>query len=118
LFTYIRYLASGDQQKSVAKNYRVGRSTLCKIIHECTIAIYESLQPSYLKIPSTEDWKLIAKDFDSKWQFPHCLGAIDGKHFAIPAPPNSGSLYYNYKVCKGPNPSHGASNLIFYFKTC
>lgn len=49
-------------------------------------------------MPSTaEEWKIVSSDFESKWNFSHCIGAIDGKHIAIEKPPDSGSLYYNYK---------------------
>lgn len=42
-------------------------------------------------------WRELAADFLSKWHHPHCIGAIDGKHVQIKAPPRSGSQFYNYK---------------------
>ncbi|CAI5661319.1 unnamed protein product [Oreochromis niloticus] len=63
----------------------------------CT-ALTCALHEDYLKTPSTEsEWKAIARDFANKWEFPHCLGAIDGKHIFIQPPPKSGSMYFNYK---------------------
>jgi len=46
---------------------------------------------------NSSDWKNIALDFNEKWNFPNCLGAIDGKHVVIQSPVNSGTEYYNYK---------------------
>ncbi|CAH1957561.1 unnamed protein product [Acanthoscelides obtectus] len=51
-----------------------------------------------MKVPCTEDdWKKIADEFRNKWNFPNAIGAIDGKHIEIEAPPNAGSYYFNYK---------------------
>lgn len=50
------------------------------------------------QIPTTEEgWKRIANDYGKLWNFPHCVGSIDGKHIMIQSPINSGSEFYNYK---------------------
>lgn len=51
-----------------------------------------------MQIPNNEEqWRDIERDFNVKWNFPGCIGAIDGKHVVIRPPPFSGSEYYNYK---------------------
>ena len=47
--------------------------------------------------PNEDTWKQIEFGFRTCWNFPNCIGAIDGKHVALRAPANSGSLYFNYK---------------------
>jgi hypothetical protein len=52
----------------------------------------------FSQTPQTkEEWLRVAQQYDVKWNFPHCIGALDGKHIAIRPPPNSGSDFYNYK---------------------
>jgi hypothetical protein len=46
---------------------------------------------------SRDKWLEIEKGFVKNANFPHCLGAIDGKHIRIIKPQHSRSLYYNYK---------------------
>ena len=94
----IHYLAYGDSQQALSFAYRIARSTVSSIIHETCAAIWEALNEVYLRPPRRcHEWKAISEEFNTMWNFPHCMGAIDGKHIAMQCPIKSGSLYYNYK---------------------
>ncbi|XDV25423.1 hypothetical protein PO909_029343 [Leuciscus waleckii] len=93
----LRFLATGDSYRTIAFSYRVGHSTVAGIVAEVAKAIWDSLVEEYMPVPTTEDWREIAAEFYHRWNFPNCVGSIDGKHVVIQAPNNSGSLFYNYK---------------------
>ena len=55
-------------------------------------------EKGFLKVPNNAiKWKDEADEFERKWNFPNCLGAIDGKHVMSQVPPRSGSTFFNYK---------------------
>ncbi|CAL1681009.1 unnamed protein product [Lasius platythorax] len=93
----IRYLATGDQILSIALAYRIGEFTARNVIKETCAMIIKVLAPIYLQAPTEEQWIKIIEGFYREWNFLNCCEAVDGKHIQIQAPPNSGSLFYNYK---------------------
>ena len=95
----LRHLVTGDSHTTIGMSYRLSPTTVGRIIQETCEAIWTVLmEQKYLKAPSTEqEWKEIAIGFEMKWNFPNCIGAIDGKHVVIQAPPRAGSTFYNYK---------------------
>ena len=79
-------------------SFRIGKSTLSKVISETCQMIYECLKDKFLQPPETEsDWGKIARSFEELWNMPNVIGSIDGKHIRIQCPKFSGTQFYNYK---------------------
>ncbi|KAK4314364.1 hypothetical protein Pmani_006866 [Petrolisthes manimaculis] len=94
----LRYLATGETQTSLSYQFRVSQNLISLIIPETCSAIYEALQPIYMRIPrSQEEWRKVSQDFHNLWNYPLCLGALDGKRVLLQKPAHSGSHYYDYK---------------------
>ena len=94
----LRYIATGESFQSLSFQFRISLNAVSYIIKGCCEALVEKLVPVFLKLPSSErEWIEISKKFETRWNFPHALGAIDGKHVTIRKPKNGGSYYYNYK---------------------
>ena len=94
----LRYFAAGNDYKSLMYAFRVGKTTIVNLIPEVADAIIAEYGEEVIPMPTTPDeWKAVADLFQSRWNLPHCVGALDGKHVRIQCPAKSGSLYYNYK---------------------
>ena len=55
--------------------FRIGRSTVSKILKETCEVLWDTLQQKYVSAPSCEnDWIAISRGFEQIWNFPHCIG--------------------------------------------
>ena len=90
----IRFLATGETCCSLSLRFRVSERAISYIVDEVKKAIVQYIGKDYIKIPSaSEDWLKISETFQWRWNFPNCLGAIDGKHVQIRPPPGTGSEF-------------------------
>ncbi|XP_072321553.1 uncharacterized protein [Eucyclogobius newberryi] len=91
----LRFLATGDSFKSIASSFRVSESTVSSIIPDVAAVIWNSLVGEFMAVPTTEEWRSIAVEFEERWSYPLCCGAVDGKHVRLKPPPDS--EFFNHK---------------------
>nr|CAH7734950.1 unnamed protein product [Callosobruchus chinensis]CAH7743374.1 unnamed protein product [Callosobruchus chinensis] len=97
LIVTLRFLATGTSFRSLAFSFRMGKTTVANIVYATCEAVWQELVNLYMPQPTREDFKRIAEEYYRLWQFPMCIGSIDGKHCRIRCPANSGSAFFNYK---------------------
>ena len=78
------FLATGAKYQSLMYGFCVAYNSIFRIVCECCDAIFDEYSAEVMHFPRTSaEWKAVARDFSSRWNFHHTLGAIDGKHVAI-----------------------------------
>lgn len=83
--------------RSLAFSFRMGVSTVSGIVRETVELIWNVLLDDHMPIPTEETFKKISDDYYRLWNFPNCVGTLDGKHIRIRCPSHSGSMFHNYK---------------------
>ncbi|XP_049540798.1 uncharacterized protein LOC125954470 [Anopheles darlingi] len=79
----LRFLATGDMYSSLQYTFLVSTHTIARVVPEVCDAIVETLK-DFVKMPSTTpEWLQIADEFEQEWNFPHAIGAIDGKQVVL-----------------------------------
>lgn len=92
------HMATGATFRELMYSFRVADNTISKFIPTVLEAIVDTFQAEVMPpLIEPDEWMKVSDRFNTKWNFPHACGALDGKHIPIKAPPNSGSLYHNYK---------------------
>lgn len=67
------------------------------IVYEVCKALWKVLQTECIPTPTKETWEMAAAQYERVANFPHCIGAVDGKHVRLVCPAESGSMFFNYK---------------------
>ena len=79
LFIGFRYLGSGCTFKDLHYSYKLGVSSIAMIVREVCSVIWNELVGVYMPTFTEQYWKDISTGFEKQANFPHCIGAVDGK---------------------------------------
>eukprot|EP00057_Strongylocentrotus_purpuratus_P005496 XP_003731101.1 PREDICTED: putative nuclease HARBI1 [Strongylocentrotus purpuratus] len=90
-------LATNVEYRTIAQMFGVGTSTVCCIVHQVCRAIVVTLANDMIRIPRGDAAADVVREFEVKWGFPQCFGAIDGSHIPVLSPKEFRADYYNRK---------------------
>ena len=79
----------GSGTKLFQSVWRCGRLFSCGFLYRFA---------QYCRHLSEIEGRTVSQQFENKWNFPHVIGAMDGKHVALQSPFNSGNDFDNYKL--------------------
>ena len=89
--------ATGSYYNTIAHLFGISECSVCTICEEVAGLIVENLMPRFIRFPVGADLDKVVADFEERWGFPQCAGAIDGSHIPIKAPREYHADYYNRK---------------------
>ncbi|KAK7879787.1 hypothetical protein WMY93_033541 [Mugilogobius chulae] len=87
----LRYLRSGNNFHNIAETFRVAQSSVCKIVPQVVAALWEGLKEEFLSPLDSHRWRSVSDGFRTRWDFPLCCGALDGRQVVLRAPPRYGA---------------------------
>lgn len=92
----LKYIFAGTSQIDLAGMFRISPTSISRIINESSAALWNVLlAEKYISHPENEaEWREVANEFERKWNFANCIGAMDGKHIVMQAPDRSGSYFF------------------------
>lgn len=64
-------------------NFKMGKATMTTVVYEVCRAIVDELYAESLPPMTTYLLRVAEAGFRTKWRYPFCCGALDGKHFYI-----------------------------------
>nr|CAH7742406.1 unnamed protein product [Callosobruchus chinensis] len=79
----LRFLATGDSFASLMYLFRVSKQSISALVPEMP--------------ENQQQWKQISQEIFVQWNYPNCIGALDGKHILILRPENTVGEFHNYK---------------------
>ena len=90
-------LATGDSFKSCGLQFGIGMSTAKTICAEFELCLFR-LKDQFIKFPLTrQELQELMDEFEEEYGIPQIVGAIDGCHIEINAPPDNHEDYFNRK---------------------
>ena len=90
-------LATPCEYRTIGHLFGVARSTVCVIVHDTCKAIVDRLFSDVVTFPQGSQLTDTICGFETNWQIPQCVGAIDGSHIPVAVPANLHTDYYNRK---------------------
>lgn len=103
-------LATGNSYRSCGLQFGLGKSTVKSICSEFEQAIF-NLKDRFIKFPLTiQEIRNKMDKFEESYGIPQIMGAINGRHIEINAPPDNHGDYFNQKL-------HYSVNRRLKFKT-
>ena len=90
----------GINFRSLSFSARIAHNTIAEIAYETCDTIWNRLVKQHMPFVMENMLQELADAFEMLWNFPYCVGAIDGKHVCIRCPQSSNSSdsqFYNYK---------------------
>ncbi|KAJ8887433.1 hypothetical protein PR048_013648 [Dryococelus australis] len=97
----LSYLGTGCSMSDLSIDYRIdyriGLSTVSGILREVCTAIWVSYKGQCSSSITVQLLVEKAAGFEKRFNFPHGVAAVDGKHIRIIKPNDSGSLNWNFK---------------------